>query len=126
MGTHPIFESDFDCLTHSRPIKMSSDQAIVTVKDTSVPEKRKTKKSKKEISKKKKKSKKTSPAAGEIKESKSLLSMGLSSEGETVYNPETIRWLNPILDDENLEEERILAYKEKRRERYKNSTPVRS
>ena len=54
------------------------------------------------------------------------LSMGLSSEGETVYNPETIRWLNPILDDENLEEERILAYKEKRRERYKNSTPVRS
>jgi len=106
---------------------MSSDQAIVTVKDTSVPEKRKTKKSKKDISKKKKKSKKTSPAgAGEIKESKSLLSMGLSSEGETVYNPETIRWLNPILDDENLEEERILAYKEKRRERYKNSTPVRS
>merc|ERR1712168_1573758 len=124
MGTHPIFESDFECLTDSRPIKMSSDQAIVTVKDTSVPEKRKTKKSKKEI--KKKKSKKTSPAAGEIKESKSLLSMGLSSEGETVYNPETIRWLNPILDDENLEEERILAYKEKRRERYKNSTPVRS
>ena len=54
------------------------------------------------------------------------LSMGLSSESETVYNPETIRWLNPILDDENLEEERILAYKEKRRERYKNSTPVRS
>ena len=54
---------------------MSSDQAIVTVKDTSVPEKRKTKKSKKEISKKKKKSKKTSPAgAGEIKESKSLVS----------------------------------------------------
>lgn len=54
--------------------------------------------------------------------------MGLSSEGETVYNPETIRWLNPILDDENLEEERILAYKEKRRERYKNSssTSVRS
>merc|ERR1712131_393118 len=113
MGTHPIFESDFDCLTVSRLIKMSSDQAIVTVKDTSVPEKRKTKKSKKEISKKKKKS-------------KNLLSMGLSSEGETVYNPETIRWLNPILDDENLEEERILAYKEKRRERYKNSTPVRS
>ena len=54
------------------------------------------------------------------------LSMGLPSEVETVYNPETIRWLNPILDDENLEEERILAYKEKRRERYKNSTPVRS
>ena len=54
---------------------MSSDQAIVTVKDTSVPEKRKTKKSKKDISKKKKKSKKTSPAgAGEIKESKSLVS----------------------------------------------------
>ena len=53
---------------------MSSDQAIVTVKDTSVPEKRKTKKSKKEISKKKKKSKKASPAAGEIKESKSLVS----------------------------------------------------
>lgn len=52
--------------------------------------------------------------------------MGLPSEVETVYNPETIRWLNPILDDENLEEERILAYKEKRRERYKNSTPVRS
>merc|ERR1712131_15527 len=126
MGTHPIFESDFDCLTVNRLIKMSSDQAIVTVKDTSVPEKRKTKKSKKEISKKKKKSKKASPAAGEIKESKSLLSMGLSSEGETVYNPETIRWLNPILDDENLEEERILVYKEKRRERYKNSPPVRS
>lgn len=105
---------------------MSSDQAIVPVKDTSVPEKRKTKKSKKEISKKKKKSKKTSTAAGEIKESKSLLSMGLSSEGETVYNPETIRWLNPILDDENLEEERILAYKEKRRERYKSATPFRS
>merc|ERR1719383_612682 len=98
---------------------MTSDQAIVPpVKSTSAPEKRKTKKTKKDISKKKK----TSPAAGENpKESKSMLSMGLSSEGETVYNPETIRWLNPILDDENLEEERILAYKEKRRERYKNS-----
>ena len=50
--------------------------------------------------------------------------MGLSSESETVYNPETIRWLNPILDDDNQEEERIQAYKEKRRERYQNSTSV--
>lgn len=63
---------------------MSSDQAIVTVKDTSVPEKRKTKKSKKEISKKKKKSKKASPAAGEIKESKSLVSTILNQDNRTV------------------------------------------
>merc|ERR1712168_14623 len=119
MGTHPIFESDFDCLTDL--IKMS-DQAI----NTNPTEKtRKTKKTKKEISKKKKKSKKTSPSnSGVLKESKSVLSMGLSSESETVYNPETIRWLNPILDDDNREEERIQAYKEKRRERYQNSTSV--
>merc|ERR1711970_676498 len=120
MGTHPIFESDFDCLTD---FKMS-DQTVT--QGTS--EKRKTKKSKKEISKKKKKSKKASPpsSGGQLKESKSVLSMALSSEGETVYNPETIRWLNPILDDDNLEEERIRAYKEKRRERYQNATTVRA
>ena len=55
---------------------MTSDQAIVPpVKSTSVPEKRKTKKTKKDISKKKKKSKKASPAAGENpKESKSMVS----------------------------------------------------
>merc|ERR1711935_461032 len=29
MGTHPIFESDFDCLTESKTIKMSSKEEIV-------------------------------------------------------------------------------------------------
>ena len=39
---------------------------------------------------------------------------------DEVYNPETIRWLNRLSDDE-LEKERIQVYKEKRRERYRNA-----
>merc|ERR1712221_36962 len=97
MGTHPIFESDFDCLTEN---KMS---------DVNLVEKKKKKRaSNKDGVKRKKKPKKSK----EQHTTTSELSRGPSPD--EVYNPETIRWLNRLSDDE-LEKERIQVYKKKRR-----------
>merc|ERR1711874_612650 len=110
MGTHPIFESDFDCLT-------DSELRVIEMPDPTPAEKKKRNKGKKETKKRKKSKKSLVVSVNDLKP-KSLESSVTLSEPVEVYNPETIRWLNS-LENETEERDRIMIYKQNRRDRYK-------